>query len=232
MPSSRRRRRCAAGKRCRRRCREAFPAEAKLTEIARPRRRYDSPLRRQQAAETRERIVAAGAALLHGFPVWNWRALTIRAVAERAGVNERTVYRYFPTERDLRDAVMARLESEAGVVLDGLTLDRLREVTAQIFDYVSTFPVEARLPDDPTLAAANARQREAILGAVTPSTESWPPDDRAIAAGMLDALWSVALYERLVSTWELDSSEAVRGITWVMGLIEDAIRDGRRPPTS
>ena len=33
------------------------------------RRRYDSTVRRQRAAETRERIVAAGAELLHGFPI-------------------------------------------------------------------------------------------------------------------------------------------------------------------
>src|SRR4029077_13587684 len=43
-------------------------------EAAEPtRRRYDSPIRRQRAAETRERIVVAGAELLHGFPIWNWR---------------------------------------------------------------------------------------------------------------------------------------------------------------
>src|SRR5204862_2508851 len=59
------------------------------------RRKYDSPVRRRQAAETRERIIAAGVDILHGFPVWNWRALTVGAVAERAGVNERTVYRHF-----------------------------------------------------------------------------------------------------------------------------------------
>ena len=40
-------------------------------------RTYDSPVRRQQAEETRERIVSAGAELLHGFAVWNWRALTV-----------------------------------------------------------------------------------------------------------------------------------------------------------
>jgi len=64
-----------------------------LSEPLSQRRRYDSPVRRQQVAETRERIVAAGAELLHGFPIWNWRALTVRAVAERAELNERTVYR-------------------------------------------------------------------------------------------------------------------------------------------
>src|SRR5262245_43541623 len=62
-----------------------------LSERVRARRRYDGTLRRQQAAETRERIVAAGSELLHGSPIRDWRALTVRAVAERAGVNQRTV---------------------------------------------------------------------------------------------------------------------------------------------
>ncbi|HWC37452.1 MAG TPA: helix-turn-helix domain-containing protein, partial [Acidimicrobiales bacterium] len=157
---------------------------ATLSQPARQRRRYDSPLRRQRAAETRERIIAAGAALLHGFPIWNWRALTVRAVAEQAGVNERTVYRHFATERELRDAVMTALEHEAGVDLEGLRLEGIQEVTARIFEYVSTFPLEARTPRDPTVAAANERQREALLAAVAPLTADWPDVDRAIAAAM------------------------------------------------
>ena len=51
---------------------------------------------------------------MHGYDTWDWRDLTFRSVAERAGVGERTVYRHFPTERHLHDAVMERLESEAG----------------------------------------------------------------------------------------------------------------------
>ena len=74
-------------------------------------------LRRAQMAETRERILAAGSALVHEFKSWDWRPLTFRAVAERAGVGERTVYRHFATERELRDAVMTRCEQEAGVEL-------------------------------------------------------------------------------------------------------------------
>jgi AcrR family transcriptional regulator len=200
-----------------------------LNEPTRHRRRYDSPVRRQRAAETRERILTAGAELLHGFPIWNWPALTVRAVAARAGVNERTVYRYFTSERDLRDAVMGRLEEEAGVDVEGLRLDAVADVTAQIFEYVSSFPLEPRTPRDPTVAAANQRQREALLAAVAPSTAEWSPVDRALAASMLDVLWSVVSYERLVVDWELDPQDAIRAITWVIGLVEDAVREGRRP---
>ena len=46
---------------------------------------------------------------------------------------------------------------------------------------------------------------------------------------MLDVLWSVVSYERLVVDWELDPKDAIRGITWVIGLVEDAIRRGPAP---
>ncbi len=200
-----------------------------MSESTAPRRRYDSPVRRQRAAETRERILDAGGELLHGFPVWNWRALTVRAVAARAGVNERTVYRYFASERELRDAVMTRFEEEAGVDIDDLELEEVADVTTAILEYVSTFPLAPRTPRDPTVAAANRRQREALLAAVAPWTSEWSAVDRALAASMLDVLWGVVSYEKLVVDWEQDPKDAIRAITWVIGLVEDAIRDGRGP---
>ncbi len=205
------------------------PTLSALIDPESQRRRYDSPLRRQQVAETRERIISAGAELLHGFPIWNWRALTVRAVAERANLNERTVYRYFPSERELRDAVLERLEEEAGVHLEGLTLETLGEVTARILQYASKFRLEPRTERDATVAAANERQREAILAALEPYTGHWPTTDRAVAAAMFDVLWGVVSYEKLVVDWGLEPNEAISGLTWVIGLVGDAIREGRRP---
>jgi len=200
-----------------------------LSAPARARRRYDTTLRRQQAAGTRERIVAAGSALLHRSPIRDWRSLTLRAVAERAGVNERTVYRHFANERALRDAVMHRLEEEAGIDLTGLRLEDVAAVAARIFEHVSAYPRKARPPLDPTLTEASQRQRKALLRAVTAQAARWPEADRVVAAAMFDVLWSVASYERLVVDWQLDRERAIRGITWVVGLIEEAVRKGRRP---
>ena len=173
--------------------------------------------------------MAAGAELLHGVPIWNWRALTVRAVAERARVNERTVYRHFASERELRDAVLARLEGEARVDLEELRLENLQDVTARIFEYVSQFPLEPRTSRDPALVAAHGRLREALIAAVAPATTEWPEADRTLAAAMVDVLWSVVIYERLVADWELDPKDAIRGVTWVIGLVEDALRRGGRP---
>jgi AcrR family transcriptional regulator len=200
-----------------------------VTDTAPARRRYDSPVRRQRAAETRERILTAGAELLHGFPTWNWAALTVRAAAERAGVNERTVYRYFATERELRDAVLERFEEESGVDVAGLALDDVAAVTARMLEYVSSFPIAPRTPRDDTVAAANARQRAALLAALEPHTAAWSQDDRTVAGAVLDVLWSVVSYERMVVDWELAPDDAIRGLTWAIELVEAAVRNGASP---
>ena len=193
------------------------------------RRRYDSPLRRQRAAETRDRILAAGSELLHGYPIWSWGALTVRAVAAQAGVNERTVYRYFANERELRDAVLHRMSDEAGVDIEGLSLESIPDLAVRILEYASSFPVAARTQRDGAVVAANARQRAALVAALGPWTEDWTDVDRGTAAAVLDVLLAPVSYERLVTDWELGPKEAIRGITWVVDLIAAAVREGRTP---
>jgi AcrR family transcriptional regulator len=194
------------------------------------RRSYNSPVRRQQAAETRERILGAGSALVHGFDRWDWRDLTVRAVARQAGVSERTVYRHFTDETALRSAVMQRLHEEAGVATDGITLDRFADLTGQVFAYLASFAARPRPHRDPTFDAADRAVRDGIVAAVDPATEGWPSRDRAAAAAVLDVLWSLPTYERLTSAWELDPEQAARAVQWVIGLVEEAIAEGRRPP--
>ena len=201
-----------------------------MTDAAAPKRRYDNSRRREQANGTRERIVAAGAELVHESSIRDWRGVTIRAVAERAGVNERTVYRHFANERTLRDAVMHRLEQEVGIDLAELSLDGFADAAARIFRFVAAHRHDERVQLDETLVDANRRQHDALLAAVKAHAERWPSADRTVAAAMLDVLWAIASYERLVNDWQLDGEEAIRGLSWVIGLVEDAVRDGRRPP--
>jgi AcrR family transcriptional regulator len=203
--------------------------DAPIREPAPPRRRYDSTLRRQRASETRDRIVTAGCELLSASAIRDWRGVTVRAVADRAGVNERTVYRHFANERSLRDAVMHRLEQQAGIDLDGLQLEGVADVARRIVTVVAAHPLEPHAPLDPTLTAAGRRQREALLRALEPHTAGWTDADRAVAAAMFDVLWGVAAYERLAVDWGLDRDQAIAGIAWVIGLLHDAVREGRAP---
>ena len=102
-------------------------------------------------------------------------------------------------------------------------------IAARIVEHVSSHPIEPRSPLDPTLVEAGHRQRTALLAAVTARTGRWSKANRIVAAAMLDVLWSVASFERLVVDWQLDRTQAIRGMVWVIGVVEEAIRKGRRP---
>jgi AcrR family transcriptional regulator len=188
-------------------------------------RTYDTPVRRQKAAATRTRIVQAGSELVHGFASWDWQELTYRAVAERAGVGERTVYRHFPTERHLHDAVMQRLEEEAGITYEDVTLDNLGAVTAKVFLSRGAFAVGASVtgPDSPTFVAVDERRRDALLRAVAASTPAWTDGQRATTAAVLDMLWNLPSYERLVGVWNLSPEDATRAITWLIDHVVAAV---------
>lgn len=208
----------------------AVAGAARADPPSRPTRRYDSTLRRQRAQDTRDRIVAAGCELLAETSLRDWRGLTMRAVAERAGVNERTVYRHFGNERRLRDAVMHRLEQRAGVDLDALDLAGITDVARRILATVAAHPADRRAPLDPTLQDASRREREALLRALAPHTGGWTDGQRTVAAAMANVLWRVSVYEHLVADWDLGPDDAAAGVTWLLGLLEDAVRDGRPPP--
>jgi len=198
--------------------------------VGRPTRRaYDSSRRQEMAAATRRRIVMAGSELLHASHVRDWEALTLRAVAERAGVNERTVYRHFGNERTLRDAVMQQLEAESGIELDGMQLGDVAPLAARIFRHVSSFRLAPGPVLDATLSQTRQRVHAALIDAVTGEAEGWSEQDRTMAGAMLDLLWSVGAYERLVRDWGLDADQAIRAITWVITMVEDAVRRGRAP---
>ena len=198
------------------------------------RRTYDNRARQEKAAQTRERIVTAGSELVHDFDSWNWRDLTFKAVAERAGVGERTVYRHFPTERHLHDAVMQRLESEAGISYEVVDLTNIGDVTGRVFASLQRFSVRKSVeaPQDPTFVGVDVRRREALTRAVTAAAPGWSAAEQHLTAGLLDVLWNVPSYERLVGEWDIDGTDATRAIGWLMAKVVAAIEDDDPPPVA
>jgi AcrR family transcriptional regulator len=202
------------------------------TEV-RPRRRYDAPIRQQKAAETRERIVTAGSKLAHESASWDRKALTYRAVAARAGVGERTVYRHFPTVRNLHDAIMERLEEEAGIGYEDVDIHNLSDVTARVFATRKSFAAHESIeaPRDPTFVAVDERRREALIRAVSSAAPRSSERDRRAVAALLDVLWNLPAYERLVSVWDLSPDDATQALTWLIENLILAIVDDGYPPS-
>src|SRR5262245_37487344 len=90
---------------------------------------YDSPLRREQAEQTRARIVAAALDLIVG----GVEGVTMQQVAQAAGVALRTVFRHFPTRDDLLDATWQSMQVRMGETPDLATMDELMSFLPQLF---------------------------------------------------------------------------------------------------
>jgi AcrR family transcriptional regulator len=180
-------------------------------------RRYDSPTRRRQQEQTRERILEAAVEIAREQDDWDWQGLTFRAVSERAGVGERTVYRHFATSEDLHDAVMRQLIAAAGISYDDMTFDDIALLARRFFLALPRFRARPPQGSGPAAQAADRRRREAVLRAVSAQTT-----DKALArraAAVLDVLSIPTAYERLVGTWGMSPRQAADVVAWVSDLV-------------
>lgn len=204
---------------------EAQNKNTNAVKSAAKRRKYNSPVRQQQSAETRESIIAAGSALVHEFTTWDWTNLTAKAVGEQAGVSERTVRRYFPSERKLRDAVLERLVKESGLALDQLELENFADAVAVLFRYLRSFAVEKTTAQDPAFEALDKERVKMLKAAIARATPDWSSEHQESVCAMLDILWQPELYDRLTKTWGFDTDHAIAVIARLVRIIEQAIRE-------
>jgi hypothetical protein len=51
-----------------------------------------------------------------------------------------------------------------------------------------------------------------------------------MVAALLDVVWSMPAYERLVGAWDFDGDDATHAITWLMSLLTRVIDDDAPPP--
>lgn len=169
-------------------------------------RKYDSSRRQQQG---RERVLNAALNLARVSSGWNWADITFKAVADSAGVSERTVYRHFPTQRDLHDALMVRINQDAQISYEDLAIDDVAQVVGRLFTSLSTFDRALETQPRPSEAAIamNRERMQALLDA--------SGGDRRLAA-LLDVLWSTEAYERLSSVWKMSTDEAIDSVTWAI----------------
>lgn len=202
--------------------------EKKTAKPVAKKRRYNSVLRQQQTNKTREQIINGGVQLVQEFTEWDWKNLTFRAVGERAGVSERTVYRYFPTEQALKDAIIQQLVEESGVDLDSLSLAEFNATVKSLFQYMQSFAAKTK-PVDPSFISLDKIRREALLRSVADATPDWSDKQQEIVTATLDILWQPETYERLLNGWGFDSDQSMATLSWLIDLIESAIENDQRP---
>lgn len=182
---------------------------------------YRSELRAEQAAATRQRIIDAA---LEGFAPWS-TDLPFDKVAARARVSERTVYRHFPTQKDLFDAVAAHVVAHSGWNPDEVQADTLGATAAQAFTYFGTlFPRIDRASEAPGMKALRGKRFEMIERVVGPYTDGMDPVQARGVFAVFDGLVRVQFLRGMHEQWRLGGEDAGRAVEWAINALLEQLR--------
>jgi AcrR family transcriptional regulator len=181
--------------------------------------------------EARERILDAFIALLTEGAA----DLSHDAVAERAEVARRTVYRYFPDRPALLDGALLRVRELAGArVTYPESAEELLETLEPIytgFDSIAPLITMLRTtPQGRQLRLAQKRQRAAsYTRALSDAVKDLPAEDRKLATAMIQVLHTTPWLE-MRDHWGLDGRQIARATGWaVRALLGDLKVRGGSP---
>lgn len=182
-------------------------------------RNYVSPVRAFAAAETRERIIAAGARLLRkDASIANF---SLDVVAKAAGVTRLTVYNQFGSRRGLLEAVFDDIAREGGLfeLTDVMTMADPRAALDRVVAIFCTFwshdpaigGLNQAVATDPdfgdSLVERNERRRELLTALVSRIVEK--PAAKHIVRDAVDMIFVLTSYPTFATLSPQRSTEEV-----------------------
>lgn len=185
---------------------------------------YRSPLREQQAADTRERILAALAELIRRN---GYEQVSFKALAQQAGVTEITVYRHFHDRTELLRAFWTWMDARLGrrgmpqseqALLDDVS------VVFRGFDEQEALMRAALLsPEGRAMRMSVQPERRAgFERALADALDGLPKPERLRALAVVQLLYSGYAWLSMKDHWGLDGNEAAAASEWaIRALIRD-----------
>lgn len=182
-------------------------------------RNYVSPVRASAAAETRERIIAAGARLLRkDASIANF---SLDVVAKAAGVTRLTVYNQFGSRRGLLEAVFDDIAREGGLfeLTDVMTMADPRAALDRVVAIFCTFwsrdpaigGLNQAVATDPefgdSLVERNERRRELLTALVSRIVEK--PAAKHTVRDAVDMIFVLTSYPTFAALSPQRSTEEV-----------------------
>jgi AcrR family transcriptional regulator len=203
------------------------------TSQAASRRPYDRSLRDAQAAQTRARILGG----LVRTMARGVAELSFPAVAKESGVALRTVYRYFPTKRDLLAGLNDYANERTGSVHEPRphTPEELAEQVRLAFRELDAM--------DDTLRAAYASalgrdfrhdvglpwKHQVFAEALAPVTAAIPEPDRTHLLRVIQALGNSHALRIFKDDLDLSAEAAGETVAWLIRTLARLGEDGGRP---
>lgn len=189
--------------------------------------KYHSPLRQAQTEATRVRILEACVSVME-----TGAELTYSNVAEAADVQERTVFRHFPTKADLEAGLWGWItENLTHADLEARNEDQL--VTAMRTSFTGfdngapliQAMLHSRQGQEIRLRQQGKR-RSMFEECVEDAAPEVPPQIRNRAAAALQVLYSATSWELLRSFWGMDATQSADTIELAIRLLLTGMRAG------
>jgi len=186
-------------------------------------------LRDKQATATHDHILGAAFELLVEHPE---QPFSHEAVAEAAGVGARTVYRYFPAQSDLYEALWAQVRKQSGTVFP----TREAEIVPSIGVLYRAFDENEKLiravMESP--AGARVRARGAAEGrtsfdqSLQAATQDLSPAKRRQVRAVFNGIHSAPFWQMLHDRGGLSASEAISAASWAAEALLTTLRRDKK----
>ncbi len=196
-----------------------------MNDVKMDKRPYRSPLRREQAEATRQRILEAGLRL---FAARGYSASSISQIALEAGVSTETIYASVGSKRGIIDALMAQVDTmripdkarEAAAARGGgarVAIEVLAEMATDFWaKHHVLVGVLRKGIGDPEIGEAWVERQRARRGLINGIVSSWP---RGSLRPGLDAGRASDI------AWALSSDEMFDLLVGMQGWTTDAYRE-------
>ena len=187
---------------------------------------YESPLREQQKAATRQRIIEAVHRVIADSGL---SELSFAAVAKAAGVQERTVYRHFPNKDALWDAFWAWINPRLGVpaapVSEAELISTLPRVYAGFDEYEQIMRAGMTSALGSQLQKRTNKERQAVFrNATANATEGLPKREAAWITATVQLLYSSRAWISMKDYWGYSGEEAGKACAYAIELLFEAAR--------
>ena len=195
------------------------------------RRPYHSPLREAQTRETRERLLAAVARFFAEEPE---AELTLEAIARKAGVERRTLFRHFATREDLLAAFWEWINDRVapGTLPASLAelIDAPRSTFAHFDEHEGVIRASLHSAAGRAMRMAAVPERRKAFKAALAELSGLGTIDRRRVEAVAHALYSASAWEAMRDYAGVSGVEAGDAAAWALRTLIGALASDERSP--
>jgi AcrR family transcriptional regulator len=185
----------------------------------------EATLREKRATVTRDHILGVAFDLLVEHPD---QPFSHEAVAKAAGVGARTVYRYFPTQADLFEALWLQVREQSGTVFPTTEAEIVPLIGALFRAFDQNEKLVRAVMESPAGARVRARGAEEGRASFDQSLkevmQGLSPAKRRQVRAVFQCIHSGPFWQMLRERGGLSGAEAIAAASWAAQALLDTLR--------